>query len=69
MAQREEEWRSKEAEKGGEIRGLERQLEEVERDRDDARDRLQEARWSIFKLTHAVCRINACYKTAFVPQR
>lgn len=50
MAQQEKEWRSKEAEKNGEIRGLELQLEEAERDREATRDRLQEARGSLCML-------------------
>ena len=59
MVQQEEEWTSKRTEKDGEIRGLERQLEEAERDREAARDRLQEVRWLYsFSRTsmYAVCR-------------
>lgn len=44
MMQQEKEWRSKAAEKSGEIEDLERRLEEVERDREATRDKLQEAR-------------------------
>lgn len=57
MAQQEEEWRSKRTERDIEIRGLERQLEEAERDREAARDRLKEARCLyLYSRTHFVER-------------